>query len=335
MQVEKDKSSKIYFDNLLNPNKGHPQGGSAPAGGGGGGGSAAAPHGALSPIEQAFHQHMKKSLLSYEEYHKSLRQKFERGLDSLKSEFSDKMVKAKEEHKGAAQAADTAISALKTQFDARRAAMEESFANTEKFVVEQYEEFLEKTVVSVQFLPVQVFLTVSKREGVKIPFVVKPTDTPKDLKEAVRQHFEKLGDPIKEFGPKNYFVLKRAYGKGKKGASPDAMDVDEPDDDVKIKNEDSTILQYKPEPGSTLCLRGKLQMRSEEPKKCLKETYDPVHGPLIDYSQCKTCNLTWLCPTCVESCHAGHQIVSFLKQHKPAWACCYCHKSKKCKLFAK
>jgi hypothetical protein len=132
MQAEKEKASKLYFDALLNPNNKD----RGPAASGGGNGGASANQGALSPIEQVFHQHMKKSLLSFEEYHKSLRQKYERGLEVLQAEMVSKMVKAKEENKGAA--AEAAISKLKTEFDDRRAAMEASFANTEKFVIDQY-----------------------------------------------------------------------------------------------------------------------------------------------------------------------------------------------------
>jgi hypothetical protein len=187
----------------------------------------------------------------------------------------------------------------------------------------------------VQFLPVQVFITVSKREGIKIPYVVKPTDTPKDLKETLRLHFEKLGDPIKEFGSKNYFVLKRPYAKGKQPKGDDDMDVDDGGEEVKIKDEDATIIQLRPEPGSTLCLRGKLQMRSEEPKKCLKATFDPATVEAMDYFTCKTCKLNWLCKNCSESCHVGHEIVIYLKQHKPNWACCYCFKNNCCKLYKK
>lgn len=60
---EKDEASKSYFTNLLRRSK------ETPAGVGGEATAATKPAKTLSPIEQLFHQHMKRSLAAYEEYY--------------------------------------------------------------------------------------------------------------------------------------------------------------------------------------------------------------------------------------------------------------------------
>lgn len=60
---EKDEASKNYFTNLLRRSK------ETPSGGGDTADPTAKPAKALSPIEQLFHQHMKRSLGAYEEYY--------------------------------------------------------------------------------------------------------------------------------------------------------------------------------------------------------------------------------------------------------------------------
>jgi len=63
---EKDKSAKIYFERLINPHAG-----SGSNGGENNGEQAEAPTN-LSPIEVTFHKYMKKSLIGYQDYYKSL-----------------------------------------------------------------------------------------------------------------------------------------------------------------------------------------------------------------------------------------------------------------------
>ena len=41
-----------------------------------------------------------------------------------------------------------------------------------------------------------------------------------------------------------------------------------------------------------------------------------------------------ICPACADHCHRrkGHNVRPYLLQHIPTWACCYCLKTKQCKL---
>jgi len=54
----------------------------------------------------------------------------------------------------------------------------------------------------------------------------------------------------------------------------------------------------------------------------------------VDYYNCKDCGYNWICKSCAETCHRGHQVSTYILGHVPSWACCYCAKKGKCKLFS-
>jgi hypothetical protein len=98
---EKNKASKTYFEKLINQDVGGNDKPKNPGGGGAANGDAA-----LSPIEQVFHKHMRKSLLAYEDYFQKLQLKHNKGIDDVKAEYTTKMVHAKNDKKGAHRGSD-------------------------------------------------------------------------------------------------------------------------------------------------------------------------------------------------------------------------------------
>jgi hypothetical protein len=93
LEQEKEKASKAYFERLIQtPKLGNGQPNSP---------SNNPSHGnsiRLSPIEELFHRHMKKSLIAYEEYYQKLKQKYEATLETVKNEYTKKMIDTKEKY---------------------------------------------------------------------------------------------------------------------------------------------------------------------------------------------------------------------------------------------
>jgi hypothetical protein len=102
--------------------------------------------------------------------------------------------------------------------------------------------------------------------------VLKTTDSAKDVKEQIKLHFEKLNDPIKEFVKDNIILLKRPHGapviEKEKEKSKEKEKKHKKDKakyecmaEIEILDEDVPILQYKPEPGTSLILQGILRCK--------------------------------------------------------------------------
>lgn len=41
-------------------------------------------------------------------------------------------------------------------------------------------------------------------------------------------------------------------------------------------------------------------------------------------------SLPKVCEACAKECHKGHNVINYMPNHKPSWACCYCPKNRKC-----
>jgi len=105
--------------------------------------------------------------------------------------------------------------------------------------------------------------------------------------------------------------------------------------EIIIEKENVPIIQYKPDPGSILVLKGKFICKSDTPKECFKNIFVKDNQMKMDYYTCKQCKLRWLCKSCAETCHKDHGITEYISNHTPTWGCCYCGKSGFCSLSKK
>jgi len=187
-----------------------------------------------------------------------------------------------------------------------------------------YEEYLSNIDPSPQFLPVNVTIQIADKNIDLRNVRVDRTSTISDIKQMIIDHMEKGGDPVSQFTNTNVFVLYQSFSSTnskKRGR----------DEGIIITDESIPILQYNPEPGSLLVMKGKLLCRSDEPKKCFKETFKV--GDKMDYYTCQDCKINWICRPCKEECHNGHNLIEYIIDHTSTWACCYCVKKGKCKIF--
>lgn len=343
---EKDKASKSYFEKLIASGERNSKMRSSQS-------DQQRPTNGLSPIEQLFHQHLKRSLLSYEEYYKSLKTKYDNRTEEVKKKYTDMMMEhqAKNSRNPATisvtgNTTDPQIEQWKAQCEAMLAELGEGFDKSVELLMGSYDKYMSSFAPAPQFLPVSVNIHVPSK-NIKLKNVhISVTDTARDLKKYLMTKFEQQGDPIVEFTAQNIFVLQNSPVPISAGSTTSitttsttsmttSMTTSKRSDTIELNEEGVPIVQYQPEPGATLILQGKLMCKSDAPKQCFKSIYRKDETYTQDYFTCKDCKTNWICKSCKEVCHSEHNIVDYIQKHEPKWACCYCYKTGKCKLFNK
>jgi len=292
----------------------------------------------LSPIEEIFHKHMKKSLTSYEEYYQDLLNKFESSKRAIRDDYASKMASTKlsfeEKLKGLSSASTSSstptapqlaalqahtIEELSLECERTIAMHEKSWQETVRLLLAAYESFMKDSSPSPSFLPVTLSVVIPAKDITLASVVIRPTDNVKDLKNMVSDRLQLLGNPLVSWGKDDVFVIRSPLA-GKAG-------------DIPLIDEYRPILQSHPDPGSQIVLQGSLSLTSDLPKECFTLTFEKSGAQLMDYYSCKDCKFNWICKPCAETCHKGHQVSVYILGHKSTWACCYDPKNSKCKIL--
>jgi len=302
---EKEKASKEYFEGLI-----------AGKGNNSASNSNANVVQKLSPIEEIFHKHMKKSLFNYEEYYQKLRQRHDEQVESIRREYTEKMVQYQKVRGVGARSLsvsqDSTIAKLTAECEFQVNEQETNFEQSISLLLSSYETFMQSSAPAPEFLPVSVDVHIPDKDIKLRSILIKPTDTLKELKEVVKNRIATMGDPMTAWTKENVFVVSKG--------------------NVLVQAENVPLIQYSLDPGSVITVRGKLHCFSDAPKQCFKTTFVKDAGMVMDYFACKDCSFNWICKSCAETCHKGHNVVDYIHAHKPTWACCYCVKKGTCLL---
>jgi hypothetical protein len=278
--------------------------------------------------------------------------------DSLSSREKEKQIAAIKEETNAL------VSQLSSQCTTDITSLRNDFEGSLKLLVDAYEQYLTTIDPSPRYLPLTVNVRLPSHNIYLKSILLKPTDTTEDLKSKVQERLTALDNPLHDFGSSPVFTLFPLFGdegnddiaKGKekkkervkskekekekeKEKSSTKQTTDKNSHGIIIPNHIAIVLCCHPPPpqNSTITISGDLVLTSDRPKVCFameKSTF--VKGEsMCNYFMCTQCNLNWLCQSCATVCHDGHPIKEFLLNNKPSFACCYCKKSKKCKLEKK
>jgi len=262
----------------------------------------------LSPIEELFHKHMKKSLIAYEEYYKDLKKKHDADGDKIKSHYVNKL-----QTSGKFSVGDLE-SIVKAEYDQKMKEMHDSFTESIQLLLEAYEKYLANVMPVPSFLPISINIAVQSKNIIFRKIVVKPTDNLVDLKTMIEKKFEESGNPIVKFTDVQ-FVLS-----GSKNA----------ESAVVMSDEFRPMIQYGITQGDHILVAGNIQLKSELPQECFSITFEKGKDIVMDYYSCRECKINWVCKPCMEICHKGHHVAEYILNHHPTWACCYCVKNRKC-----
>jgi len=182
---EKDKASKEYFDALISGNNKkvsneQPTSYSKE----------------LSPIEQIFHSHMKKSLLSYEEYYQKLKSKTEVREEQIKIHYKQLMLDIQKQTSNTGRKAltlsqDPRITQLKSECDEKINENRAILLTTVELLQKSYEDYMRTCVPPPQFLPVLITISIPSK-NINFPNIhINPTETGNDIKQMIVQKMEK------------------------------------------------------------------------------------------------------------------------------------------------
>jgi hypothetical protein len=132
----------------------------------------------LSPIESLFHRYLKKSLGSYNEYLKNLQVKYEQTKSSTKVENELEQ-------------------------------LETSYKESTQLLFNAYETYLSTITPSPEFLPVSVNISIPSKNLVFKKVLIKVTDNLHDIRQFVENKFKETGNPLTNWTPDNWVVIKR------------------------------------------------------------------------------------------------------------------------------
>jgi len=97
-----------------------------------------------------------------------------------------------------------------------------------------------------------------------------------------------------------------------------------------VSNLDECLSELNVRQGAQIHVLTPFVLKSECPSPCITYGWTKELGLKCDYFRCKTCGFNWVCRPCKLQCHKDHELVPFMMQHTPSYACCYCVKKKKC-----
>ncbi|CAI8016470.1 LON peptidase N-terminal domain and RING finger protein 3 [Geodia barretti] len=225
---------------------------------------------------------------------------------------------------------------------------------TEQLLTSTYDRYLTEYLPSPSTIPVTVSLSVPERQFLAPEVILRPEDSMAAVLKKLRSAMEESGMAIAEFPPCEEFAVSiiNPFARTNEGGVADESQVGgansgNHDDerasggikgqmnilDQVLHADCKPLLEFCLKPGTELRFKGAIVLVGETPLQCFAATF--VKGQTargIDYFTCRDCGFNWVCQPCAEICHKGHSLVSYLRNHKPTWACCYCPKKKKCSI---
>jgi len=321
---EKEKASKKYFESLIKrENLRSSQEANTTAS------SSSSPNQkSITPIEEVFYKHMKRSVMSYEDYFQELKKRYEATRAKTQEQYATKMSAIhkqlelelrKAENPRLKNQTEQQIQQLTKECDQKLQELDSLFSSTSSRLLAAYDSHLKDFVPLPWETSVQVSVLVPSKQYAFEDVTLRPEDSVRVVRDILKSKFEALANPVIEFSSNTLFFLAGPF-----------EDFNSPN--LSLLDENRPVSQLKMLPGSKLVLRGDIKLKSDGPKKCFRLIFVKDTNQKEDFYACKTCKTNWICKECSKTCHQGHDIADHIKGHAPTWACCYCFKTKACRL---
>jgi len=232
---------------------------------------------------------------------------------------------------------DAAVKAVKTAKELSAKLLEDESQLTTRFnkavalLVDSYDQYMTNIAPSAFLLPVKCTLVIGGGAGgpggggggIRLDINVRSTDSFHGLKKVVIDKTAALGpNAVIGFGDQVVFQIKRPFA-----ADGQEQKLQE------VNDWNLTAADLKLTQGTEIHVKGNLLLKGDDDAVCFTATYVKDGDQRCDYFRCKDCNFNWICKSCANICHKGHNLVSFMLNHKPSYGCCYCVKKKTCKLI--
>lgn len=145
---------------------------------------------------------------------------------------------------------DRKVNRLKRDTEEKIAALVKSFDECVQLLQESYDTYMSNAMPLPSFLPVTVTVYVPAKDIRFKNVVIKPTDNVKDLKSYLKEQFDKLSNPIKDWSAA-VFTIKNRFEENKNKNKAEST----------VTDEERPILQYGLEPGAEIVISGPLLLK--------------------------------------------------------------------------
>ncbi|CAD8057982.1 unnamed protein product [Paramecium primaurelia] len=210
--------------------------------------------------------------------------------------------------------------------------------NSFKQLKDYYAECVYKTLEQFKCEQIDILIQiVLPQQNTQFPWPFKVNNRISSIAEVILQYFDKKNDPIQNFDPSRLkIIFCKPQDLYKISQLVQKQDIDIISQQYQIYPMNSEIFlaslgQVKQ--GSIIVVISNINLKSSQPKECI--TYKFNKDKLVDYFSCQQCKIHWVCQTCKDFCHQGHQLSIYRQQVKPDWACCYCVSKGFCKALNK
>lgn len=289
----------------------------------------------LSPIETVFKNHLKDSLSAHEKCLQTLKTQLNVRLKNLKQE----MEAAKEELKSQSlyqTDLDNAKGRIEENYALRKVELNKEFEYCSQLIAQAYDKHLSEHIPKLSVLPVKVSINILSKDLRISDVVFASTDRTRSRVIAAVEGAMAAGkDKVVKWADDLQFVLFGPFAKSRQHETEKTVQeilgngTTFPDVCV-LDSQSMPVLHNSMAPGSEIVIFGEVIFESDLPKQCFSTMYKKEEDQVVDYFLCQHCNFKWICRSCMEVCHKGHEIKPYIMNFHPSWACCYCPKNKKC-----
>jgi hypothetical protein len=309
-----------------------------------------------SPLESILRKHLKHTLKLHETFHQQVIVDYQRALGkiALEKQLLTEKTMRNFPHDPDHPERLSQLVEIEMKGEEKKEMLAKELEKTEQLLTSTYDRYLTEYLPSPSTIPVTVSLSVPERQFLAPEVILRPEDSMAAVLKKLRSAMEESGMAIAEFPPCEEFAVSiiNPFARTNEGGVADESQVGgansgNHDDerasggikgqmnilDQVLHADCKPLLEFCLKPGTELRFKGAIVLVGETPLQCFAATF--VKGQTargIDYFTCRDCGFNWVCQPCAEICHKGHSLVSYLRNHKPTWACCYCPKKKKCSI---
>lgn len=293
----------------------------------------------FSPIQDALQDYLKGSFLAHDAYYQELKHQRDKAVASLDAEC--------QRHVGmtAVECPDrlNVVKTIERTFSERKCQIDDEFNQNADHIANAYRSHLQQ-MPELRIIPLKLSIFILCKNLTLPAVILEPHAKLKDIKAAAEKAVSDMApaadpDSITQWGDNIRVVALGPFIQ----YEPEILKTIVADVVAGVQRagavlipHDTPLLNLGLKQGSQVVIDGCVMFDSDKPKQCFAETYNDLHPEMTDYFTCQTCSGTnWICRWCKQVCHASHTVVPYVLNHKPGWPCCYCTKTKSCRLRCK
>ncbi|KAK3108316.1 hypothetical protein FSP39_005496 [Pinctada imbricata] len=288
-----------------------------------------------SVVEMVLKKHLKNSFAAHEQYMREVGDQFQQTFSKLETE-TQQAIADLPSHGLSQDEIEQQKEDLQHTLSRRRDSLQRELDTCKQLVADAYDRYLKENMPQFSVLPVRVSINLLDKGDIIPNIVLKPAETVGEkIQKAVEEVMKAKNNPVIKWPDEVRLFMFGPFAKCSpcevKQIISNILNDGTAYPEVYALNHDSRpILEFNMKPNSEIIIYGQIVCESDMPKQCFINTFKKGGEQKIDYFFCKQCSFKWICRCCMEICHKDHQIIPYIMNHQPEWACCYCPRKKTC-----